>query len=41
MVQYGSMWFKIIQYGSKWFKIVECGSNWSAVGATAVGVTAV
>ena len=31
----------MVQYGSKWFKLVQYGPNWDAVGATAVGVTAV
>ena len=32
---------KLVKYRSVWFKMVKYGSNWSAVGATAVGVTAV
>ena len=31
----------MVQYGSIWFKMVQYGQNWSAIGATAVGVTAV
>ena len=31
----------MVQYDLLWFKIIQYGSNWPAVGATAVGVTAV
>ena len=41
MVQNGSIWFNMVQHGSIWFKMVYYGPNWSAIGATAVGVTAV
>ena len=34
MVQYVSIWFNMVQ-------MVQYGPNWFAVGATAVGVTAV
>ena len=41
MVQYGSIWFNMVQYVPKWSNMVQYGQNWSAVGATAVGETAV
>ena len=51
MVQNGSKRFNMVQYGSTWFNMIQCGPicsnmvqygpNWSAVGATAVGETAV